>query len=482
MDKKLPELFFSTSNKRVSEYQKRLRDEGLIRKVAPRLYSSVPEDEWPEVIPRNWAFIIDKLFPGTLLSYRSAMEFTPSPDGTIYLTSGTTRVVSYPGLRISFLRGPAPLEDDGNFLSNLRSSSLPRACLENLRPLRSTNKKRIWPREQLESRLEEYLRINGENFINTLRDRAKEIAVGFGWLGEFEKLNQILGAIPGTRRLPRERSLLVKPFDSRCLERLTSLYSYLKTTPLKSFPETLTDNNHFRNKAFFESYFSNYIEGTTFKIEEAEQIVFDRYLPPDRPQDAHDVLSTFQIVSDRNEISRTPESVFGLFELLIHRHRIIMNKRPDKRPGMFKNHVNRAGDTEFVHPEYVEGTLEQGYHLYSSLEPGLQRGIFIKFLVSEVHPFDDGNGRISRIMMNAELFSSNLCTVIIPTVYREDYLLTLRALSRRMRPAPYVTMLTEAHRFSGQLDFSHYPSVLQAITERNWFLEPDNGKIIYDRT
>ena len=273
MDKKLPELFFSTSNKRVSEYQKRLRDEGLIRKVAPRLYSSVPEDEWPEVIPRNWAFIIDKLFPGTLLSYRSAMEFTPSPDGTIYLTSGTTRVVSYPGLRISFLRGPAPLEDDGNFLSNLRSSSLPRACLENLRPLRSTNKKRIWPREQLESRLEEYLRINGENFINTLRDRAKEIAVGFGWLGEFEKLNQILGAIPGTRRLPRERSLLVKPFDSRCLERLTSLYSYLKTTPLKSFPETLTDNNHFRNKAFFESYFSNYIEGTTFKIEEAEQII-----------------------------------------------------------------------------------------------------------------------------------------------------------------------------------------------------------------
>ena len=28
------------------------------------------------------------------------------------------------------------------------------------------------------------------------------------------------------------------------------------------------------------------------------------------------------------------------------------------------------------------------------------------FLISEVHPFDDGNGRIARVMMNAELVSA----------------------------------------------------------------------------
>ena len=32
----------------------------------------------------------------------------------------------------------------------------------------------------------------------------------------------------------------------------------------------------------------------------------------------------------------------------------------------------------------------------------------MQFLISEVHPFDDGNGRLSRIMMNAELVKSSL--------------------------------------------------------------------------
>ncbi len=488
MDEYIPELFFATSDKRVSEQQKRLRDEGRIKKVAPRLYSSVPEDKWPEVVRRNWALVVDNLFPGALLSYRSAMEFAPSSEGIIYITSGTTRTLFYPGLTVSFLRGPAPLDDDGCFLSDLRTSSLPRACLENLRPLRNTNKKRVWPREQLELRLEDLLRTNGEAFINSLRDRAKEIAEDFGWPREFEKLNQILGALLGECNPPRGSFPSVKaradgqPFDSRCLERLTSLFTYLKTTPLKSFKETRKDYNHFRNKAFFESYFSNYIEGTTFDIEVAEHIVFDNNIPAERPQDAHDVLATFQIVSDRNEMTQVPGSVSELSALLVHRHGIIMDKRHDKSPGVFKKAVNRAGDTVFVPPEYVEGTLERGFLLYRSLDPGLQRGIFIKFLVSEVHPFIDGNGRISRIMMNAELSSSGLCTVIIPTVYREDYLLSLRALSRRMRPAPYLTMLSEAHRFSSHIDFSDYPTALQAITERNWFLEPDKGRIIYKKT
>ncbi|WP_282778728.1 Fic family protein [Phaeodactylibacter xiamenensis] len=55
----------------------------------------------------------------------------------------------------------------------------------------------------------------------------------------------------------------------------------------------------------------------------------------------------------------------------------------------------------------------------------IARAIYMMFLVTEVHPFDDGNGRIARIMMNAELVHGGSSKIIIPTVYREDYMLAL---------------------------------------------------------
>ena len=50
--------------------------------------------------------------------------------------------------------------------------------------------------------------------------------------------------------------------------------------------------------AFFEAYFSNFIEGTEFEIDEAEEIVFGGVIPEERPADAHDVLGTFGVVTD----------------------------------------------------------------------------------------------------------------------------------------------------------------------------------------
>jgi Fic family protein len=42
------------------------------------------------------------------------------------------------------------------------------------------------------------------------------------------------------------------------------------------------------------------------------------------------------------------------------------------------------------------------------------------FLVSEVHPFLDGNGRLARVMINAELAAARQMRVLIPIVYRSS--------------------------------------------------------------
>jgi hypothetical protein len=66
------------------------------------------------------------------------------------------------------------------------------------------------------------------------------------------------------------------------------------------------------------------------------------------------------------------------------------------RPGTYKDRANRAGGTEFVAPELVRGTLSQGFAFYRSLDHSFARALYLMFLVAEVHPFIDGNGRVER--------------------------------------------------------------------------------------
>ncbi len=248
-------------------------------------------------------------------------------------------------------------------------------------------------------------------------------------------------------------------------------------TPMPGIADSFTAVDHFKNKAFFEAYFSNYIEGTTFEVEEAEAIVFDNKIPANRPADAHDIAGTFAIVSDRGDMQQTPKDAGELVRLMCGRHGRMMARRPEVSPGRFKTEPNRAGDTRFVHPDYVRGTLQKGWELYRGVETGLPRAIFIAFLVSDVHPFVDGNGRIARIMMNAELVSVGQSTIIVPTVFRDDYLQALRALSRRHRTDPFIQVMIRAQRFCA-LEFSPYPSILKELTRRNWFREPDEARIV----
>lgn len=478
-ERSLPPVLFpgptSTERRRLAA----LKAAHRIRQVGPRLYVSVSKDRTAATLRQAWSTIVARLFPDALISHRTALEFVPSPKGEVFITASSNREVRYPGLVLRFIRGPGPLPDDPKFLT-IRTSSLPRALLENLGGHRST-RSRVLTAERLEARLEQILHSSGEAELKELRDRARQISRQLGWSAAFKRLDTMIGTLLGTRRgkvssaIARARAA-GEPFDPACLERLQVLFAELRT-PLPGIIEPFTAPDHLRNKAFFEAYFSNYIEGTTFEVAEAEAIVFDKKIPPTRPKDAHDVLGTFEIVSDLGEMRRTSQSFDELVDVVRARHARMMERRPEASPGEFKTAPNRAGDTVFVHPEYVRGTLRKGWELGQDVAPGLARAIFVAFLLSDVHPFVDGNGRISRIMMSAELVAAGQSTIIIPTVFRDDYLLALRALTRRNRPAPLVQALVRAQRFS-HLEFTRYPAILAELTRRNWFREPDEARIV----
>ena len=226
---------------------------------------------------------------------------------------------------------------------------------------------------------------------------------------------------------------------------------------------------------FFEAYFSNFIEGSEFAVEEAAAIVFENRIPNARPQDAHDILGTYRIVADAGDMTRTPDNFGELERLLKRRHAAIMQARPDKLPGQYKTERNRAGSTMFVAPELVRGTLDQGFKIYRSIATPLHRAIFMMFLIAEVHPFVDGNGRVARIMMNAELVAAGEQRIVIPTIYRNNYLGALKAISNRSSAEALIRMLDFAQRFTMSVDWTDFARAEADLKSAHAFMDSNEA-------
>ncbi len=204
--------------------------------------------------------------------------------------------------------------------------------------------------------------------------------------------------------------------------------------------------------------------------------MYAREIPEARPEDAHDILGTHQLVSDDAELRRRTASADEFIDKLKAWHRIILGGRTDKRPGELKRRENQAGTTVFVAPDLVEGTLRRGCEILDSLTTPTQRGTFAAFLVAEVHPFDGGNGRLARAVMNAEFVAGDEQRAVIPTISRNDHLRALRRLSRQDRPDLFVTFLDRVRRWTLRVDWSTLAGSRQALDRTNAFLDANDAE------
>lgn len=478
----MPEVFVSDTaiSKAVSEAMAR----GQLRKLGSRLYTRNLDEEPERLVLRNWYYLITAYYPDALITDRTALENRPAPDGSVCLISDRKRDVVVPGLIFRPRKGPGPLDSDRPFIGGARLASLARAYLENMRPSRARGNKlaRTLSRNEIEGRLDALVRHQGEEALNRLRDEAREIAPELGLEEEFEALNELIGALLGTRESEIENPLgkaraAGKAFDPDRISLFEALFAALRETVPTARPAPKRTGTANANLSFFEAYFSNFIEGTEFSVEEAEEIVFGGVIPRERPDDAHDILGTYHIVSDAAEMKTLPSDFEDFLTLLRRRHAALMAARLDKNPGAFKTKINRAGSTVFVAPNLVTGTLEKGFAFLQGLAEPFQRAAFMMFLVSEVHPFTDGNGRVARIMMNAELVAGGQERIIIPTAFRTDYLGPLKALSHNANTRPLVRMLDRAQEYTHAVDWRDLDTARNMLEQTNAFAEGEDAQL-----
>lgn len=474
------EIVMASSDKATSNFITRMKKEGRIVKIAPKIYTTNLNDTAENLIRRNLFFILGELYPGAVLSHRSAFECRPTNDGHIYLTHTYTKKIHLPGIIVHLLEGHKALPQDYPFMGGLHISCSARAYLENLQTgYTRDGVAKCLTREAVEEKLDKMLQTNGEAELNRLRDAAREIAGELDMTDEFQRLDAIIGALLSTKpskiltSTVAEARALGEPFDSQRLNLFGTLMAALNEREFENLPDPNETEEAYNNFAFFESYFSNYIEGTEFEVDDARQIIKTRTPMPARNADSHDVLGTYYIVSNRKEMSITPTSSDHLLDILQHRHRIMMSARAEASPGMFKTQNNRAGETHFVNFQQVRGTLKKGFEVYSALRHPFARALFMLFMISEVHPFTDGNGRISRIMMNAELTAAGQSKIIIPTVFRTDYLSALRQLTRRDNPEKLINAILRVRKFSYNLRGDDFTAMRNYMERCHAFHEED---------
>jgi Fic family protein len=478
----LPEVFVSNAAlaSRVSKDLKK----GRLRKLGSRVYTTNLTEPKESLVKRHAWFIVKELFAGSVIVDRTALEHRPATDGSIFIVSKKKRAVLLPGLSIYPRKGHGPLDEDKPFMEKLYLSCPARAYLENLckRRARGRDVARTLSRKEIEERLEMLLQGAGSEALQTLRDEAKRIAPQLGLEKEYQILDGLIGTLLGTRSTPVISSIAIArtqglPYDPKRLDLFQKLYESLAST---GTPDRFI-NHAGSSLAFFEAYFSNFIEGTEFQVEEAAEIIFEGKIPKNRPKDAHDILGTYQITSDKKEMTQCPKSDDELIAILKRRHAFLMQGRPEVRPGEFKIVPNQAGSTLFVAPDLVEGTLRKGFQWLQGLNTPFQRAVYIMFLIAEVHPFTDGNGRCARIMMNAELVAADQARIIIPTIFRNNYLSALKALTHQARPDALIRALDFAQKYTSLIDWSDFKKAHAMLLATHAFEDSTTAELMGNR-
>ena len=285
------EIVFTTRES--SDSWQRALARGDARRIGRGIVTTNRSAPLEKVVRRNWSRIAAHYAPGATVVDRSFFEGGPAADGTLVLDVGPsgsrrTRPIELPGLRIVTRVGPGPIVGDVRFTDGLHFSGQTRAYLDNLRPTRARGGvRRTLSRPELEERLAQMLTTSGAPALGHLRDEARTLAQQLDAERESAELARIIGSLFGTKDAPLQSRAAQAmrdgiAFDDRRIELFALLQRTLLAQPPVQRPARPSDDPALF--AFYEAYFSNYIEGTRFTVEEAKEVVFDDVVPAAPPR------------------------------------------------------------------------------------------------------------------------------------------------------------------------------------------------------
>ena len=216
--------------------------------------------------------------------------------------------------------------------------------------------------------------------------------------------------------------IAVRPFEGHMLEQLKDYYRIGLT------------------------WSSNAIEGNTLTISETKVVLEDGLTIAGRPiRDFYETVGhgkaynfMFTLIRERSISAADIKTM----------HRLFYKEIDENNAGTWRKDPVMVSGTDYVfaHPDELERRMAE-------LEAWIANGrgkyhpvtfaglLHLKFV--SIHPFIDGNGRASRLIMNLALIQDGYQLAIIPPMLRTEYNDTIRQFQNMDNPEPFCDFIAE---------------------------------------
>ena len=206
------------------------------------------------------------------------------------------------------------------------------------------------------------------------------------------------------------------------------------------------------------TYNSNHIEGSRLTHDQTRYIYETNTIGVDdtalKVDDIVETANHFKCIDLIIDNAKRPLSEGFIKEL----HRVLKNGTTDSRSswfvvGGYKKLPNEVGGKETVSPEKVSESVKLLLDLYNSIDDVTFEDILdFHYWFESIHPFQDGNGRIGRLIMFKECLSHNIVPFIIDENLKMYY---YRGLNEWTKEHGYLvdTCLSAQDAFKEYLDY-----------------------------
>ena len=192
-----PLVFASETDKDVL---RRARQRGALMRLASGIYSSETDKTPEDVVRLRLWQVVGHEMPDAVIVDRSARD-SAGASGTLYVVADRKRPLRLPGVRVVPRAGVGHLPGDTSLPGGMWLASTARSLLENLAPTRLTAQgtSRTLTRAEVEAWVNELCAVRGENYLNRLRDEARELASQLKAEKELIALDALISAALTTR-------------------------------------------------------------------------------------------------------------------------------------------------------------------------------------------------------------------------------------------------------------------------------------------
>ena len=198
------------------------------------------------------------------------------------------------------------------------------------------------------------------------------------------------------------------------------------------------------------TYSSNALEGNSLTLSETKVLLEDGITVGGKPiRDCYEATGHARAYEEMLVLARGGQP--AVTEAAIRRlHRLFYGAISPEDAGQYRRGQVFISGTEYIPPAAADVPAEMARMAaeLSELEAGTHPVALAAYAhrrLADIHPFQDGNGRTARLLMNLVLVRAGYCVVSIPPILRHDYITALQQAQRAERPSDeaFVRLIAE---------------------------------------